>query len=175
MSTSLCLLFSLLPKTTVYGRARRQHQLRASACPARRTSLVQPIVGREAPFGVGVAGWCLRAVTCTAPETSVNTSVQSDCSKELENAPNRPASARRAKVRVAVQTTVAGSLPPLFKGQLGWLGRHDIQLHTVSAPGGETKWVAEVEGVRPHAVPMSRSFSPFKDLLALWRLPRPSR
>lgn len=77
-----------------------------------------------------------------------------------------------AQVTLGVQTTVAGSLPPFFKGQLAWLELQDLQVHTVSAPGDELNWVREAERVMTHAIPMTRSFSPFKDLLALWRLVR---
>jgi glycosyltransferase involved in cell wall biosynthesis len=73
---------------------------------------------------------------------------------------------------LAVQTTVPGSLPPFFKGQLAWLEQQGLEVHTVSAPGEELKIVTETEQVMTHAVPMTRSFSPAKDLVALWRLLR---
>jgi glycosyltransferase involved in cell wall biosynthesis len=79
---------------------------------------------------------------------------------------------RRPSVRIAVQTTVAGSLYAFFRGQLTWLKDHNFEVHTVSAPGEELKWLAETEQVTTHAVPMTRSFSPFRDPLALWRLIR---
>ncbi|MGD0262283.1 MAG: glycosyltransferase family 4 protein [Verrucomicrobiota bacterium] len=79
---------------------------------------------------------------------------------------------RRPRVKIALQTTVAGSLHTFFRGQLTWLKNHDFEVHTVSAPGEELKWVAEAEQVSMHAVPMTRSFSPFRDPLALWRLVR---
>lgn len=78
----------------------------------------------------------------------------------------------RPEWSLAVQTTVPGSLPPFFKGQLAWLESQGLRVHTVSAPGPELRWVSEAEQVRPHAVPMSRSFSPLQDVLALWRLVR---
>jgi glycosyltransferase involved in cell wall biosynthesis len=102
----------------------------------------------------------------------VNTSVQMETSKDLVVDSNNLPRARHAKVALAIQTTVPGSLDAFFKGQLAWLQRHDLQVHTVSAPGEELKWVSEVEKVRTHAIPMTRSFSPGKDLLALWRLVR---
>jgi glycosyltransferase involved in cell wall biosynthesis len=73
---------------------------------------------------------------------------------------------------LAVQTTVPGSLPPFFKGQLAWLERQGLQVHAVSAPGEELKTVAATEQVMTHDVPMTRSFSPLKDLVALCRLVR---
>jgi hypothetical protein len=73
-------------------------------------------------------------------------------------------------VKIAVQTTVPGSLYAFFSGQLKWLNSRDFEVHTVSAPGDELKWVVEAEQVSTHAVPMKRNFSPFRDLLALWRL-----
>jgi glycosyltransferase involved in cell wall biosynthesis len=85
---------------------------------------------------------------------------------KVQGRPGRP------KVRIAVQTTVPGSLYAFFNGQLTWLKGHDFEVHTVSAPGEELKWVAEAEQVSTHAVPMTRSFSPFRDPLALWRLVR---
>lgn len=79
---------------------------------------------------------------------------------------------RRPTVKIAIQTTVPGSLYAFFRGQLTWLKSHDFEVHTVSAPGEELKWVAETEQVSTHAVPMTRSFSPFRDPLALWHLIR---
>jgi len=102
----------------------------------------------------------------------MSTSVQMETSKDLVvDAKNLPGS-RHAKLTLAVQTTVPSSLPPFFKGQLAWLGLHGFEVHTVSAPGEELKRVADAERVTTHAIPMTRSFSPFKDLLALWRLVR---
>jgi len=75
-------------------------------------------------------------------------------------------------VKIAVQTTVADSLYAFFSGQLAWLKSQGLEVHTVSAPGEELKWVAEAEQVSTHAVPMTRSFSPLRDPLALWRLIR---
>ena len=79
---------------------------------------------------------------------------------------------RRPGVRIAFQTTVPASLYGFFRGQLTWLKSQDFEVHTVSAPGEELKWVEESEQVTTHTVPMSRSFSPFRDPLALWRLVR---
>ena len=84
---------------------------------------------------------------------------------------DRPGSSP-AGVTLAVQTTVPGSFPPFFKGQLAWLQHQGLPVHTVSAPGEELQWVSQVERVRPHAIPMTRRFSPLRDLLALWRLVR---
>jgi len=78
----------------------------------------------------------------------------------------------RPEWSLAVQTTVPGSLPPFFKGQLAWLESQGLRVHTISAPGPELRWVSEAEQVRPHAVPMNRSISPLQDLVALWRLVR---
>ena len=84
----------------------------------------------------------------------------------------RSGSGSSSRSTLVVQTTVPASLWAFFKGQLAWLECHGFDVHTVSAPGPELKGVAEVEEVQTHAVAMTRTFSPFQDLLALWRLMR---
>jgi glycosyltransferase involved in cell wall biosynthesis len=93
-------------------------------------------------------------------------------SKDLQGHSNVLPTSGHAKVKLAVQTTVPGSLHAFFKGQLAWLELHDLEVHAVSAPGEELKWVSGAERVMTHAIPMTRSFSPFKDLPALLRLVR---
>jgi hypothetical protein len=56
---------------------------------------------------------------------------------------------------------------PFVKGQLAWLEHYSLQVHTVSASGMELKWVAAAERGMTHAVPLTKSFTPFSDLLAL--------
>jgi glycosyltransferase involved in cell wall biosynthesis len=72
-------------------------------------------------------------------------------------------------IRVAHVTTVPMSLRYLLLNQLGSLQRAGYQVWGISAPGPE---VAEVEtaGIRHVAVPMTRSFTPLADFVALWRL-----
>jgi hypothetical protein len=77
---------------------------------------------------------------------------------------------RGPRVKIAIQTTVPASLYAFFSGQLKWLKGHDFDVHTVSAPGEELKSIADAEQVTTHAVAMTRSFSPFRDPLALCRL-----
>lgn len=88
--------------------------------------------------------------------------------QSIENAMQRQPGS--PKVKIALQTTVPASLYAFFRGQLTWLKSHGFEVHTVSAPGEELKWLAETEQVTTHTVPMTRSFSPLKDPLALWRL-----
>ncbi len=76
------------------------------------------------------------------------------------------------QVKLAIQTTVPASLNAFFKGQLAWLQLHGLEVHAISAAGGELKWVSESECVTIHQIPMTRSFSPLKDVLALCRLVR---
>jgi glycosyltransferase involved in cell wall biosynthesis len=99
-------------------------------------------------------------------KASVNRKSLADLTVAFRNS----SKSKGVKVRLAVQTTVPGSLHAFFKGQLAWLALHDLQVHALSTPGEELNWVSDVQKVMTHAVPMTRRFSPFRDLIALWRL-----
>ena len=66
-------------------------------------------------------------------------------------------------------TTVDTSLYNLLNGQLKFLNEH-YDVVAVSNDTGKLSCVSEREGVRTIAVPMSRTISPFKDLVSLFKL-----
>jgi len=84
---------------------------------------------------------------------------------ELRDDPRDP---RRAVTIVHV-TTVPSSLRFLH-GQASFIRRAGFGLHAVSSPGSELSAFGEREGVAIHALEMTRSMTPLKDLRALWRL-----
>ena len=55
-------------------------------------------------------------------------------------------------------------------GQPSALRQHGIDCEVVSSPGPELDAIARREGVRTHAVPMTRRITPLADLVSLWRL-----
>lgn len=69
-------------------------------------------------------------------------------------------------------TTVPLSLNILLKGQLAFMNKHFEVIGVSSGPLEELEAVGEREGIRTELVAMTRSITPFKDLLALGRLYR---
>jgi glycosyltransferase involved in cell wall biosynthesis len=68
--------------------------------------------------------------------------------------------------------TVSSSLD-FLRGQLRYMAAHQIEVHLVASPDGDTlATFARAEGAIPHAVPMTRAMTPLADSLALWRLYR---
>jgi glycosyltransferase involved in cell wall biosynthesis len=68
-------------------------------------------------------------------------------------------------------TTVPLSLDKLLEGQLRYMAAH-YQVVAVSSEASYLKCVAEREGVRYHAVSMTRKITPFQDLKAVYQLYR---
>jgi glycosyltransferase involved in cell wall biosynthesis len=63
--------------------------------------------------------------------------------------------------------TVATSVQTLLRGQLGWLRDQGWDVHVACTPDDVFDRAAVREGFTPHALPMSRSMSPLRDLAAL--------
>ena len=68
-------------------------------------------------------------------------------------------------------TTVPQSLRGLLKGQLRFMSDH-YEVVGVSSSGETLAEVAANEGIRVHAIEMTRTISPFRDLKAVYRLYR---
>lgn len=66
-------------------------------------------------------------------------------------------------------TTIAGSLRTLLKGQLRFMSHH-YEIIGIASPCEILKNVSHEEGIRPIPVEMTRSITPFKDLVGLWKL-----
>jgi len=73
--------------------------------------------------------------------------------------------------RVVHVVTVAMTLP-FLDGLLQFLRTRQVDVHVVAAPEPLLDEFAAAAGVQRHAVEMTRSISPVRDLLALWRLYR---
>lgn len=66
-------------------------------------------------------------------------------------------------------TTVSMALTTLLKGQLRFMDQY-FDVLAVSSGGGTFDDVAKNEGVRTHPLTMSRTITPFKDLISLYKL-----
>jgi glycosyltransferase involved in cell wall biosynthesis len=66
-------------------------------------------------------------------------------------------------------TTVSMALTTLLKGQLRFMDQY-FDVLAVSSGGGTFDDVAKNEGVRTHPLTMSRTITPFKDLVSLYKL-----
>lgn len=74
-------------------------------------------------------------------------------------------------VRLVHVTTVPFTLR-FFHGQIGYLQSRGFDVHAVSSPGEPLDHFGEVERIPVHGVPMTRSITPLRDLLAVSRLRR---
>ena len=72
-------------------------------------------------------------------------------------------------MKIIRATTVPMSLDTFCRGLLKMLNER-YEVVALSSPGREMQSIAEREGVRTIEVPMQRHISPWKDLVALWRL-----
>lgn len=66
-------------------------------------------------------------------------------------------------------TTVPSSLRTLLKGQLKFMSQY-YEVIGVSGDGDALKQVNQNEGIRTHAIEMTRSITPIKDLIATYKL-----
>ncbi len=76
-----------------------------------------------------------------------------------------------AGLRLLHVVTVPVSLN-FFRGQIGYLRSHGLDVQAASSPGEEAELAREREGITVHEVPMNRGISPLADLVSLWRLIR---
>jgi glycosyltransferase involved in cell wall biosynthesis len=88
-----------------------------------------------------------------------------DCHAEKASAEQLPL----AGLRLLHVVTVPISLN-FFRGQIGYLRSHGLDVQAVSSPGEEAELAREREGITVHEVPMNRGISPLADLVSLWRL-----
>jgi glycosyltransferase involved in cell wall biosynthesis len=70
---------------------------------------------------------------------------------------------------IVIQTTVPITLDVFFAHQLRWLREHGFTVIAVASPGEELDRLADSEGIRVHAIPTTRSISPFRDAVSLLR------
>lgn len=90
--------------------------------------------------------------------------------KKKENGLNSFVQMRKNKIiRI---TTVPQSLAGLLKGQLKYLSDNDFEVWGISSPGNRLQEVEKQQQVSVHAIPMTRTISPFKDFKAFWQLLR---
>jgi len=66
-------------------------------------------------------------------------------------------------------TTIPGSYRNLLKGQLRYMNQY-YEVVAISSPGDALYEAGKNEGVRTIAVKMTRTLSPLKDLISLWKL-----
>ncbi|MBI9068649.1 MAG: glycosyltransferase family 4 protein [Salinivirgaceae bacterium] len=66
-------------------------------------------------------------------------------------------------------TTVPQSLAGLLKGQLRFMNQY-FDVIGISSPGDRLEQIKEQEGIEVVALAMTRTISPLKDLMALWKL-----
>lgn len=67
-------------------------------------------------------------------------------------------------------TTAPISLKLLLKGQMRYMQQNGFEVVMVSSEGKEWDEVIEMEGCRHQVITMTRSITPFADILSLWRL-----
>ena len=75
------------------------------------------------------------------------------------------------KEKLWIVTTVADSLDSLIEGQPKFLNQY-FDVTIVSSPSARLITVAERENVAWQAVKLSRTISPFRDLLSIWKMYR---
>jgi glycosyltransferase involved in cell wall biosynthesis len=73
------------------------------------------------------------------------------------------------KIRLLRITTVPISLATLLRGQMRFFSQNNFEVLTASSTGPEVAQV-ESEGVRHVAIAMTRKITPFRDLIALWKI-----
>ncbi len=83
---------------------------------------------------------------------------------------NRPDACPANRGRLLYVLTAAFGLEKALGGQLRYLRRAGFEPWVACSPGPELERFAAREGVPGEAVPIEREVSPFRDLVALWRL-----
>src|SRR5437868_3456970 len=91
----------------------------------------------------------------------------------MEPTVSRPGG-RMSLAKVAHVTTIDTTLHFLLQNQLKTLQQAGYEVAGISAPGPYSTDL-EADGIRHLAVPMTRNFTPFPDLVSLWRLYRVMR
>jgi len=71
--------------------------------------------------------------------------------------------------KIIHMVTVSNSIG-LMKGQLNYLKKQGYEVIVVSSPGERLENIFNDEGVRGKSIPMSRTISPFNDLISLLRI-----
>ena len=81
----------------------------------------------------------------------------------------KPPKKKVKEIKIAHITTLDMSIRFLLLNQLLRLKARGYGIKAICGPG---KWIPEIEsyGIKVHAVKMQRTISPFRDLLALWKL-----
>lgn len=69
-------------------------------------------------------------------------------------------------------TTVPLSLNVLLRSQMRYMNENGFEVVMVSSDGEELDTVKQNEGCRHQIIPMTRSITPFTDVISLWRLYR---
>jgi glycosyltransferase involved in cell wall biosynthesis len=82
---------------------------------------------------------------------------------------------RSTEPQIVHVTTVPMSLATHLAGQVGYVQRRGYGVHVITSPGPELAPFADREGVPVIAIPMTRTITPFRDLVALARLWRALR
>ena len=67
-------------------------------------------------------------------------------------------------------TTVPISLKTLLKGQHRYMTQNGFEVIGVASTGKELYEVQETEGIRVVALNMTRTITPFKDIVSLWQM-----
>jgi glycosyltransferase involved in cell wall biosynthesis len=67
-------------------------------------------------------------------------------------------------------TTIPIALRNLLAGQMRFMGNHGFDVQMVSADGPEIAELMQRENCVHHTVPMTRSITPWQDLLAVWKM-----
>ncbi|PKQ44070.1 glycosyltransferase family 4 protein [Confluentibacter flavum] len=77
------------------------------------------------------------------------------------------------KKKIIRSATVSGSLSSLLQGQLRYMSQYfDVIAVASNGKNNELLKVSEQEGIPTYAVEMTRKITPFKDLVAVWKLYR---
>ncbi|HMK36206.1 MAG TPA: glycosyltransferase family 4 protein [Desulfomonilaceae bacterium] len=74
------------------------------------------------------------------------------------------------EIRIVHVTTVPMTLEFFFRGQIAYMKQRGFHVEAVSSPGEELTRVARRDNISVHPVPMTRTMSPVKDIIALFRL-----
>src|SRR5947209_8241821 len=74
------------------------------------------------------------------------------------------------KIKLARVTTVPISLEVLLSGQMRYMKENGFEVYMISSPGDNTTQLEEKENCRFITVEMTRTVTPLKDLLSIYKL-----